>query len=552
MQTKGGVVLKILSKEKLHFSDVMLKSNTFSNNLTLNPQSNNFMSILYGNDISSKFITFTTLFPIGNYDIWVNQKDTGENLDIEPGSVNYYSLELDNDGDFYDTNQFGGSDCDDDNYLVNPGRPEICNNIDDNCDGETDGINELTDLDDNNPLTEDSCINGQLSHIFEYNDNILPEGLEFSGNNIVIDCNGGRIIGNGSIGSIGVSLNGEDITLKNCKIENYHQAIFLHGSVDSIDSRSYTITNNEIKNNSFGIILFVGIGNKVIINNNDIFNNTNYNILVGDAGSPNIDAQNNWWGTNNETEIENKIYEGGGNVEWEPYAQSSFFEDEEICVSDWTDWSEWSECIDRETSRQQEDLNQCDSENYLIIETEECSIECFSNWQCNTWTECSDGQQTRICNDLNSCGTNVGKPIEEKSCDIEPICEENWSCTSWSSCKNRERTRTCTDINSCGTTINKPDETKSCSSSSSGRSSNDNDDEIDYLLSNYYLSQESQSPAQNIEPLSLDSPIKITGQNVKESSVDFSFTGTTLILTMSLIFLILLLLLVVIIKTYKK
>lgn len=49
-------------------------------------------------------------------------KDTSETVTSE-------ETDVDNDG-FSDD-----MDCDDQNPLINPGMPEYCNNIDDNCDG---------------------------------------------------------------------------------------------------------------------------------------------------------------------------------------------------------------------------------------------------------------------------------------------------------------------------------------------------------------------------------------------------------------------------------
>jgi len=128
--------------------------------------------------------------------------------------------------------------------------------------------------------------------------------------------------GDKRISSVGITLNGNNITLKNCKIQNYHQGIFLNGGSDQ---QSYILTKNNIKNNIFGIIIYSDNLDNVEIINNDIFNNSLANIKHFD--NANINAKNNFWGTTNKLEIESKIFNDFGNIDWEPFSQQAFFEE---------------------------------------------------------------------------------------------------------------------------------------------------------------------------------------------------------------------------------
>ena len=122
------------------------------------------------------------------------------NLGISYSDVVQYSytgLDVDNDGDGYTENQ---GDCDDNNYQVNPGASEICDGLDNNCDGVTDEeVLQLWFLDNDQDgyggsISVEACSqpSGYVSQSGDCNDDnyyINPLAIEFN-DGIDNNCNG--------------------------------------------------------------------------------------------------------------------------------------------------------------------------------------------------------------------------------------------------------------------------------------------------------------------------------------------------------------------------
>ncbi len=82
------------------------------------------------------------------------------------------------------------------------------------------------------------------------------------------------------------------------------------------------ITGNSIKNNETGIFVREK-GGGLTIRNNDIYSNTGYNIRVGDFNMEDVDAKENWWGSNDPagTIFDGRKEPGVGRVIYDPYVK---------------------------------------------------------------------------------------------------------------------------------------------------------------------------------------------------------------------------------------
>jgi len=159
------------------------------------------------------------------------------------------------------------------------------------------------------PLACGQAITGNIN----LSQNLTGNGtcLTLGANNVVLDCMGYSLTGNGS--GYGIEANGKTgLTIKNCKIFNFSDGIYFNNVQQSV------LDNNTLSNNSNGISIGSSNYNNLTNNNilynqkgiesqswtggnlnnnishNNILNNTLYNLYVGHLG--NIIAENNWWG----------------------------------------------------------------------------------------------------------------------------------------------------------------------------------------------------------------------------------------------------------------
>lgn len=109
---------------------------------------------------------------------------------LEPIINDIICTDTDGDGYFVEGGACGSIDCDDNNYYINPGAEEICNGVDDNCNGVIDeGCNEpiCTDTDGDGYAVEGGAC-GEID--CNDNDYYINPGAEEVYNGIDDNCNG--------------------------------------------------------------------------------------------------------------------------------------------------------------------------------------------------------------------------------------------------------------------------------------------------------------------------------------------------------------------------
>ena len=93
------------------------------------------------------------------------------------------------------------------------------------------------------------------------------DGLDINQTNITLDCQGYSIIGNGTIGTVGIVRNNSanNITIKNCNIRDFATGI------NAVSS--WVIYNNTISNNTAGLTLSISNSGNLTVNNNSFILN---------------------------------------------------------------------------------------------------------------------------------------------------------------------------------------------------------------------------------------------------------------------------------------
>ncbi len=133
------------------------------------------------------------------------------------------------------------SDCDDQNEDANPSMTEVCNDLDDDCDGQTDeGVGNpiYADADNdgfgnsNNSMISCFLISGYVLNSTDCNDNmssINPQAIEVCGNSVDEDCSGADLICP-SAGGIGDAVTLNAINIYNSGTQSLINVNMINGS----------------------------------------------------------------------------------------------------------------------------------------------------------------------------------------------------------------------------------------------------------------------------------------------------------------------------------
>ena len=204
---------------------------------------------------------------------------------------------------------------------------KIANDTIRTCDGKSTAIIVAREASVNPPIIFNNVIYGGIS-VSQDSCALISNNNIFGGIGVTLldpIYGGGNstIVGNTiSKSSIGIAIEIDKSTLQTVLIEknliiNNNEGIEIYQDRGPVNSP--IILDNTITNNTIGIYLKAVISQS--ISNNNIYNNSNYNIK-NEGG--NVDATYNWWGTTDAQAISQTIYDFKNNFIWGTVSFVSF------------------------------------------------------------------------------------------------------------------------------------------------------------------------------------------------------------------------------------
>ena len=236
---EGMALIKVTNFEEVNTLKII------KGNLQFSFQRNIDSNIFFHYNSNEEAIDRGLTIPSGNYDVYVNGEDTGQNVLIKGAQTTMLEINLqqiqdcvDNDFDSFFADSLvceEGTDCNDNNNLINPEITEQCNFLDDNCNNNVD----------------DNIICEEFFHTMKQGNELrvnFEEGsfdLRFTGTNTIQDtCNLRAINNSGNVEILTLKTGNQDkyttmplvLNVTLCNANNQTLEFFVEFSNNCVDN----------------------------------------------------------------------------------------------------------------------------------------------------------------------------------------------------------------------------------------------------------------------------------------------------------------------------